>query len=261
MKYKEYLTALLPLTLTGCVGCAQVEEGERGIETNYGKIVGEPLGAGLHFYNPFSSDIEFINVREHKLEGSTNCFTSDTQQVAIEYAVTFYPDPAQVGQIYRQYGMQWEEKVVPQTVLSAVKDAIGEYKADDLVQSRAKATASAEAELKAALSSRGVLVTKLDLKNLDFDDSYEQAVEAKVVATQRSIEAKNKTVQVEEEAKQTILSAEAEAKAMKIKSQALAENKGLVDFEAVQKWDGKLPEIMMGGTTPFINMDSLRSKK
>lgn len=28
----------------------------------------------------------------------------------------------------------------------------------------------------------------------------------------------------------------------------------LVEYEAVQKWNGVLPQYMMGGTTPFVNI-------
>ena len=76
----------------------------------------------------------------------------------------------------------------------------------------------------------------------------------KVTAEQEALKAKNKTVQVEEEAKQKLISAEAEAKSMRIRATALTQNKALVEYEAVQKWDGKLPEYMMGGSIPFINM-------
>lgn len=42
---------------------------------------------------------------------------------------------------------------------------------------------------------------------------------------------------------------------MEIKSEALSKNKGLTEYEAVQKWDGKLPQYMLGGATPFINLN------
>ena len=31
-------------------------------------------------------------------------------------------------------------------------------------------------------------------------------------------------------------------------------NKNLVEYEAVQKWDGKLPQYMMGNSVPFVNL-------
>ena len=43
---------------------------------------------------------------------------------------------------------------------------------------------------------------------------------------------------------------------MAIRAQALTQNKALVEYEAVKKWDGKLPEYMLGGSVPFINLNT-----
>jgi regulator of protease activity HflC (stomatin/prohibitin superfamily) len=75
-----------------------------------------------------------------------------------------------------------------------------------------------------------------------------------VIAEQKAQEAANYTQRVREEAEQKLISAKAEAEAMEIKSQALAKNKGLVEYEAVQKWDGKLPTYMGGNSVPMINI-------
>jgi len=242
------------ISLSAC-GFKVVDTGFRGVETKFGKIVGEPLDEGLHFYNPFTNAIIEIDVREKKIEGETTCFTRDTQTVQIRYALTFFPKKENVHKLYQQFGIDFSERIINQVVLGSIKDAVGQYIADELVQSREKVKAYAQKEMFETLSGRDITVTRLDFVNLDFDDAYEKAVEAKVVAIQKAAEAKNKTVEVEENAKQTILSAKAEAESMRIKSQALAQNKGLVSFEAVQKWDGKLPVNMYGSAPlPFLNL-------
>jgi hypothetical protein len=43
---------------------------------------------------------------------------------------------------------------------------------------------------------------------------------------------------------------------MTIRSQALAQNRGLVEYEAVQKWNGILPVYMMGDAVPFLNLNA-----
>ncbi len=244
---------MLAGVLTGC-GCETIDTGHRGVKTNFGKLVGDPLDEGLYFYNPFTENVVELSVREGKLENKTECFTKDTQKVSVSYALSYYPDPKNIHKMYQQFGHDWDEKVIPQVVLGALKDTTGQWIADDLVSKREQARDSAFEEIKSALASRGVIATRLDLVNLDFDDAYEKAVEAKVVAVQRAAEAKNQTVQIEENAKQKVIAAEAEAKSMQIRSKALEANKGLVEYEAVQKWDGKLPQYMLGGTTPFINL-------
>ena len=90
--------------------------------------------------------------------------------------------------------------------------------------------------------------------NIDFDDQFETAIKEKQVAEQNALKAKNVTVQIEEQAKQTRIKAEAEAEAMRIKATALERNQKLVEYEAVQKWNGELPQYMGSGAVPFLNL-------
>ena len=62
------------------------------------------------------------------------------------------------------------------------------------------------------------------------------------------------TKEEREEAKQKLIAAEAEAKSMAIRANALTQNKALVEYEAVQKWNGVLPTYMMGNSVPFVNL-------
>lgn len=232
----------------------QIEEGNRGIKKTWGKVQSEALTPGLYFYNPFSSDVFEMSVKEEKLEFDSPCFTKDTQTVQVGATVTYYPDPAKIQDLYSQFGKDWDEKIVKPAVLGSLKDAIGQYIADDLVGKREAVKQAAQKEITDTLAARHVTVTSLSITNLDFEDQYEHAVEEKVVAIQKAAEAKNKTVQVQEEAKQTVATAQAEAESMRIRAQALSQNKALVEYEAVQKWDGKLPQYQFGNSTPFINL-------
>lgn len=253
MKSKLIGLFVMVSMFTGC-GFEVVDTGFRGLETRFGEIIGKPLSEGIYWYNPFTTDIVEIDVREQKSEVNAACFTRDTQTVNVQMTLTYYPDPSNIGDLYKQFGRDWADKIVTPVALSSIKDVTGQYIADDLVAKREITREAAFEAIKKTLASRGVFATRLDLTNLDFNDAYETAVEAKVVATQKAAEAKNKTVEVEEEAKQKIIAAEAEAKSMQIRSAALSQNKSLVEYEAVQKWDGKLPTQMFGNSVPFVNI-------
>ncbi len=255
---KFSLAIVAVLVLTSC-GFEIVDPGFRGIETNLGKVVGEPLAEGLHFYNPFTSDIKEFNVRQETWSARTSIFTKDTQRVDVEFAITYSPDPKMVTKIYLDVGQEAQliEKIVKPVVLGSLKDAIGQVIADELVSKRELITKQALTEVRENLASKNVMVSDLQFTNLDFDDAYERAVEEKVVATQKAQKAKNDTVTIQEQANQTVATAKAEAESMRIKSAALAQNKGLVEFEIAKKWDGKLPTYMMGNTIPMINLQSI----
>lgn len=254
MVYAKVCFVLAACSLLSACGFEIVDTGHRGIKTRFGEIQGAPLPEGLHFYNPFTSDITEIEVREQLLKGTTACFTKDTQTVTVEYALTYYPDPTRVHTLYKEFGSDYVQKAVVPKLLGSIKDIVGQQIADELVGKRDIIRAKAQEETKSAVASKYITVSSLDFTNLDFDDAYERAVEQKVVAIQNAARSKNQTVQVEEEAKQTVKKAGAEAESMRIRSQALKENKSLVEYEAVQKWDGKLPVYMMGDAVPFINM-------
>jgi prohibitin 2 len=252
---------LIALTMTGC-GFEIVDTGYRGIETRFGEVVGEPLPEGLHFYNPFTSDIREYGVRQETWKATTQIFTKDTQTVNVEFAITYSPDPKFVGFLYKEYGFEGDliQKVIQPVALGSIKDAIGQVIADELVSKREIVTKQALTEVMENLAAKNVLVSDLQFTNLDFDDAYEQAVEAKVVATQQAQKAKNDSVTIQEQANQRVMTARAEAEAMRIQSAALAQNKGLVEYELAKRWNGELPQMMMGNTVPFINMNSLSNK-
>lgn len=247
------------VTLSGC-GMEIVDTGYRGIQTRFGEVIGEPLPEGLYFYNPFTSSIREYNVRTETLSGKTEIFTKDTQAVIVDFTLIFSVDPKYVTTLYKEYGSEemLGDKIIKPVALGSIKDAVGLVIADELVSKREMVTKATLKEVQENLATRHVLVTDLQFTNLNFDDAYERAVEEKVVAIQEAQKAKNVTVSVEEQAKQTLISAKASAEAMRIQSQALAQNKGLIEFEAVKRWDGKLPQYMFGGNTvPFIDIRSL----
>lgn len=256
MKIILIITAIL--TLSSC-GFEVVDPGYRGIETNLGKVVGEPLAEGLHFYNPFTSDVKEFNVRQETWTSKTAVGTKDNQTVHVEFTVTYNPDPKMITRIYLEYGSEDQliEKIVKPIVLGSIKNAIGLVGADDLIAKRESVTKAALLEVSENIIARHVITTDLQFTNIDFNDAYERAIEAKVVATQEAQKAKNDTIKIEEQAKQTVLTAQAQAESMRIQSAALAQNKGLVEYEIAKKWNGVLPVYMMGNTVPMLNLNGL----
>lgn len=246
------------MLLAGC-GIEQVDTGYRGVQTRFGEV-NEKLGSlpeGLYFYNPFSENIIEMDTRAQKWNATTNTYTKDVQQADITFTVVYRLDPTKAHTVFRTIGAGWQDKVVGQAVMGPLKQIIGTYDAVDLIEHRSKATQEVTAAARAALASSFVILDTLELINIQYHKQFEKAVEDKVVAVQRAVEEKNKTVQVQEQAKQAVLTAQATAESMRIRANALASNPKLVEYEAVQKWDGKLPQYNFGGggTVPFINLN------
>lgn len=234
--------------------CTIISPGERGVKVTLGKISPEVYEEGVHFITPFVSHISKWDVKTQKMNPATTVFTKDIQQARLVYVVNYNLIPSECVNMYREVGKDYKEKVLIPIVEGTLKNVIGNWNAQDLIANRAKATTDILLQLKEQLADNYINVTDFQITDIDYSDNFEKAIEEKVTAEQEALKAKNKTVQVQEEARQKILTAEAEAKAIQLKAQALANNKQIVELEYAKKWDGKLPEYMMGGSVPFINV-------
>ena len=233
---------------------AIVGVGERGVKVTLGKVSPESFTEGVHFVTPFISKIKNMDVKTQKNFMDTEVYTKDIQQARISYVINFNLQPQNAHKMYREVGVDYKENILMPVVEGTIKDVIGKWNAQDLVANRETATSDIIGKLQNQLDSKYINVTGFQITEIKYSDVFERSIESKVTAEQEALKAKNKTVQVQEEAKQKVIAAEAEARSMSIRAQALAQNKSLVQYEAVQKWDGKLPEYMMGNSIPFINM-------
>lgn len=255
----KHIVAVLALGLLALVSCCSsitiVETGHRGVKTIFGKVQEPPLAEGIYFTSPFTTNIHQVDIRTQKLADKTEVYTKDVQTASVEYTVNYSVKGDQAGELFQTVGVDYAEKLIPQVVQGGLKNAAGKWDAVDIISNREKVRNEVESALITALAPRGVVVEGFQMIDVSFTKQFDQAVEAKVVAIQTAEQAKNQTVTVSEQAKQRVIAAQADAQAMKIKSDALSQNQNLVSYEAVQKWDGKLPEYMTSGAPlPFINV-------
>lgn len=233
-----------------------VGPGERGIKIKLGQVEPEVYNEGLHFIFPFIQKFKTMNVKTQKNTVKTSVYTKDIQQARITYVLNFNVQPDKVNKLFQEVGVEYVSTILTPVVEGTIKDIIGKWNAQDLIANREIATGDILFKLQTQLKDNYIDVTDFQMVEISYSDVFEKAIESKVTAEQEALKAKNKTVQVEEEAKQKVIAAQAEAKSMAIRAQALSQNKSLVEYEAVQKWDGRMPQYMMGNTVPFINIGS-----
>jgi len=235
-------------------GFYSIDPGHRGVLITLGKVEQKSYVNGVGFKWPFISSMVEMDVRTKKMTEKTSTYTSDVQTAEMEYTFTYDLNPENVHILYETVGKDYEAKKIIPVLNDVLKDVIGKWQAQDLVSNRDKARMDIVAGLQSRLDKRFFQNISFQLINVDYSDNFEKAIENKVIAEQRAQEAVNNTKRIKEEAEQKVITAKAEAEAMQIKSEALAKNKGLTEYEAVLKWDGKLPQYMLGNSVPMINL-------
>ena len=250
-----------------------VDEGYIGVKYQFGKIVDSSLSAGLNFHIPFIEEIKPVDIREQIYSVQTNAYTSDTQTVDnLSLKLNYCYDPTQLSDIIRSTGIDnVETKLLVPNVAKISKNEIGKVRAEDLVQSRSEIQDSIYEVLKDTLVPNGIVVTAFAIENLDFDDAFEQSIQAKVIAAQDALKMQNKTVEREEEARQKVIAAQAEADSQKIKAEAeayaievvqeqLAKSPNYIDYLKINNWNGELPQAIGNEINPFIVLDEDNSR-
>lgn len=266
-KFAIIAVAVVLVAIVGYSSFATIPEGYIGLRYQFGKIVDVNTEAGLHFKVPFVEQVVLVDVREQVFELTTTAYTSDTQTVeALNLKVNYVVTKSNAAELQRSVGISnVSDKLIMPRVNTILKNEIGQYRAEDLVQNRNALQEHVERELSKQLADYGVQVISLSIVNIDFDDSFEEAVRAKVVAEQEALKAQNKTKEKEEQAKQTVIEAQAEADSNRLIAdseayaiekiqEALEKNPQYIELEKIKKWDGKLPQAMGNEINPFVSL-------
>lgn len=248
-------TAIIFLAATSLAACGQVDTGHRGVFVNYGKPTGT-AGEGLHWYNPITTDLVQVDTRTLAWESQTDIYTKDVQQARVSFKLTYHLNPGKVMSVYQTVGTDWAATLIPQVVQQSIKNVMGQARAvEDAINNRQAVTNRITQDITKRLAVKHVIVDGFEIQDVSFAKAFEDSVERKQIAVQDAETARNQTVKIAEEARQKVIAAKADAEAMSIKTQALAGSPKLVEYEAVQKWDGKLPQNMYGGSMPFVKVN------
>jgi len=284
MKLNKKLIPILLIVLIGLLvyyTCtAQVPTGYTGIVTTFGRVEKYTLEAGFHFKSPFQRVVLMDN-REQKTSFRTQSFSSDIQQVDIDGSINFSINQATAMNLYRQVGTSYFNTLVMPRLLENTKAVFSKYTAENLVSARENLSKTIRENLAGEMERYGINVISVSIENIDFTDSFTDAVEQKQVAAQKKLQAEieqeQKTMETQQQAERQRITAEAEASVKKIEADAAAYSirvKAEAEAEANQKiaasltdtlirwqqanaWNGALPTYVSGEgatTLPILNL-------
>ena len=227
---------------------ALIGPGQRGVEVDKGKVTGKIYTEGWYVYNPITKDIVEFDVRTHTDEADADAASNDQQDIKVKVAVTYRLDDAQVSEILRTIGREQDIKIkiIDPQMQESVKAAIAKHNVEETLDKRVEIKQQIFDDLSTRLMKYGIILQEVALKNINFSEDFEKAVEEKARAEQ-------KLKQSQFEANATVLLAEAKAKEQALLKETLTPD--LLQRLALEKWSGVLP-VYWGSNNPlpFINV-------
>jgi len=231
-----------------------ITAGHTGVQVTLGEVNPVPLTEGVHFVNPISH-VTDVDVRLQKAElKAAQAGTKDLQVVHTDIVVNFRLDPQKVPHIYKEYGINVDEKVLGPGINEAFKSVTGHYTSEELVTKRDLVSTEILQHLIAKMAPFNITVSNISLVNFGFSPAYQAAIEAKVIATQQTAKAEQDLARIKVEAASRVAQAKGEAEAISIQAQAIQSNGGqnYVQLQWIGKWDGKLPTTVLGGDSKTL---------
>ena len=202
------------------------------------------------------------------VDESITVTSSEGLPVSLDVSLSFTLDPAKVPAIYGKYRNDVEHiahNFVRQTIREGVQTTFAQFTAEQLYSTkREESRVEVQKFLTERLGKEGFVIQQFTINETRVPDAVVQAINAKVAMIQESQKAEAQVRKTEAEAKQRVAQAQGEAEAKKLSADAEAYfNKTVaasitpeyVQYKALEKWDGQLPQMMGGqGAVPFVNI-------
>lgn len=233
-----------------------IQAGNRGVLLTFGRMNDDVINEGIHFKIPIAQSVRKMEVRTQKIETNADSASKDLQNVQTTIALNFHIKPNEVPQLYQEIGFYYMERIIDPSIQEAVKSVTARFTAEELITRRAEVRNGIQEYLVERLSRYYIYVDDFNIVNFQFSEEFDKAIESKVTAEQLKLKAERDLERIKIEKEQKITQAEAEAQSIKIQSEALNENKDILQLRAIEKWDGVMPKVT-GGVTPFIDVNNL----
>ena len=231
-----------------------ISAGHTGVQVTLGEVSPNPLTEGVHFVNPISSvkDVD-VRLQKDQLTGA-NASTKDLQVVHTDIVVQYRLNASKVPQIYKDFGLNVDEKVLGPAINESFKTVTAHYTSEELITKRQQVSEEIQTMLKAKVAPFDIDVSGISLVNFGFSADYQKAIEQKVISVQQTAKAEQDLRRIEVEAKSRIAQAEGEAKAISIQAQAIQSNGGqnYVQLQWITKWNGVLPTTVLNGNNGMM---------
>lgn len=239
-------------------GIRIVDQTEVGIVKTFGRV-DHTITGGLNFVNPITDTVEVMDLKVHVREAAFASYTKDAQPLTSTIEYQYEPHAEQAMEIVSQYGSyEIMETKLCAAVEERAKIVMARYGAMTLLENRSTLSAQVQEEVKELEALFPVNFTQVVVKDIDFSDAFEKAVEAKMEAEQNALRAENEKQEAitraeqerevaRVEAEAAVLTAQGEADALAITREALENMPDTwIAQQYLEKWNGVLPTYMLG---------------
>jgi regulator of protease activity HflC (stomatin/prohibitin superfamily) len=214
-----------------------VEAGNTGVYHLFGKVKDKEISSGFHLVNPLAK-VTTMSIRTEdytmsfvKNEGnkkgvdSISALTKEGLEVNLDITVLYRLEEAKASDIYKEVGLDYEEKIIRPVIRSTIREVIATYNSKDIYsEKREQATVSIHEDLNALLADRGIITEEVLLRNVKLPTNLANSIQEKLQAEQESQKYEFILQKEEKEKQRKLIEAEGQRDAQRIINESLTPN-------------------------------------
>jgi len=238
------------------------------------------VGQGLAFRVPWITRVQSYptalrtyTMVMRQIEGSSqdddsiDLPTKEGQHIRQDISVTYNTSEEKAAHVFRSFRgapvQDIEDTFIRRTIITVAQNAAGQMSLSEIISAkRGELQDHIEKNLQGEMGKMGFVLDKVNLGASHLPPAIENQMQQKMAAQQQAQQAEYELQKQETLAKAAVAQAEGEAKSILVRAKAQAESnrllqasltQTLVNYRAVDKWNGQLPQVT-SGATPFIDL-------
>lgn len=252
---------------TSCI--KQIDAGQIGVKSLFGKVDNSILTSGLNFINPLL-EISTVDIKTQNYtmsgvhdegdksgDDAIRVLTADGLEVVIDLTVLYRVISIEAPNIVRETGLDYRDKIVRPLTRTKIRDNAVYFTAVDLYSTKRdlfqdRIFKSIETDFK----KRGLVLEQLLVRNITLPNTVKGSIEEKIKAEQDAQKMEFVLQKEKQEAERKRVEAQGIADYQRIISSGLGDKQ--LQYEQIQVMKGLITSpnakviIMGGGKTPVI---------
>ena len=180
MNSKQLTTSIAIFLFSAMRGCKTINPGEVGFKVKKGEIKAPILTHGIHIYDPFVAKIVKFSTRINEFSTIMSPPTKEGLEVKVSLTVLFHIKPENATDIYTRIGKDYGTKIVINNFMAIVREYTMTYTALELLNERETIEKNIEDKYRESISSYGIILDDVLVKDIDMPGEVRQAIENNV---------------------------------------------------------------------------------
>jgi prohibitin 1 len=182
--YKVLTAITFTLIIISIENCSVVRPGQVGFRQKLGKMKDKPLAEGIKFRNPFTTRIVKMSTRIKDYSSTLHLPTKEGLEIFADVTLLYQVKAEDAFDVYVNVGKDYERRIVIPNFNAIAREVCVKFYTRDLISQKDSLETAISKKLTPILSSYGITVGQVIIRDIDLPEEIVQAIKSKVTAEQ-----------------------------------------------------------------------------